>query len=132
MSSASLDTNALVRLLIGDIPIQANKVRKLLHQPLNFHVGDLAIGEFCFVAEKVYQLTRPEIIERLNFILHVPNINCNRVLFSTAITLFSAHPALSFVDCCLAIQAELNNALPLYTFDKKLANQSGGLAKLIG
>ncbi len=131
MKTVSLDTNVLLRLLIEDVPKQAQQARELIRQPFTFRVSDLAISEFCFVTDKLYGLTRAETVERLEFLLRLPNISCNRGLFEQALPLYATHPALSFIDCCLAIQAELNDAVPLYTFDKKLANQSGGRAQLI-
>ena len=56
--------------------------------------------------------------------MSLQQVNCNRMLFDRALMLFQSHPALSMEDCCLAVYAELNDAEPLYTFDKKLAKQS--------
>ena len=41
-----------------------------------------------------------------------------------SIVQFSLHPKLSFEDCYLATSAELSDAKPLWTFDRKLANQA--------
>jgi predicted nucleic acid-binding protein len=51
-------------------------------------------------------------------------VSCNRVLFEGAMPLYIEHSGLSFEDCCLSVYAQLNNAEPLWTFDKKLANQA--------
>ncbi len=48
-----------------------------------------------------------------------------------AFNLYTAHPQLSFTDCCFAAHAEADNAKPLCTFDQKLAKQSDGTARLI-
>ncbi len=45
--------------------------------------------------------------------------------------MYLENPKLSFNDCCLAGYAALNEAEPLWTFDKDLAKTSG-TAKLLG
>ena len=44
-------------------------------------------------------------------------------MFQQALPIYQAHSSLSFTDVCLAIYAQLNDALPLCTFDKKLSTQ---------
>lgn len=131
MKHVSLDTNCLARVLLNDVPEQAKKITDLLELNYYFHVSDYVFSEFCFLAEQVYKLDRKSIANSLETIMNIPKINCNQNLFKQVLPLYIQHPALSFIDCCLAVQAQLNNALPLYTFDKKLALQSNGLAKLI-
>ena len=62
--------------------------------------------------------------------MKLKQINCNQALFEKALALFIAHANLSFEDCCLAAYAQITDAEPLWTFDKKLANQAPS-AKLI-
>ena len=47
----------------------------------------------------------------------------NRELVESVFPFYLKHPKLSFNDCMLGALAELNKAEPLYTLDKKLANQ---------
>lgn len=130
-NNTSLDTNCLLRYFLEDIPDQTEAIDRLLEQPYKFHVSDITISEFCFVSEKFYKLPRQQIGECLNRLLNMENFSCNRILFTKVIPVYISSPALSIVDVCLMFYAELNNAVPLYTFDKKLALQSNGLAKLI-
>ncbi len=44
-------------------------------------------------------------------------------MIAKALKIYVIQPVLSFEDCCLSVYAELNDASPLYTFDKKLARQ---------
>lgn len=127
----SLDTNALLRYIVGDIPEQADAVERLLRQAGGqLAVADIAIIEVVFVLNLYYGMSRGEVAEALRMIMNLREINCNRNLFNAALTDFVEHPALSFEDCCLAQYAKLSGAVPLYTFDRKLANQSG-YARLI-
>lgn len=120
----SLDTNALLRLITKDLPHQRRLVVELLNSTTRqFAVSDLAFSEAVFALSRHYTFSREDIRARLLSFMGLRNINCNRVMLVKALDHFVKHPALSFEDCCLAVYAELNEAEPLYTFDKKLANQ---------
>lgn len=121
----SLDTSAIVRLLTNDIPLKRDKIAHIIESSnLPVAVADIAIAETVFVLGREYGFNRPAIAASLRaFMLH-PKINCNRIMIDRALELFVGHSALSFEDCCLAVYAELNDAVPLYTFDKKLAAQT--------
>ncbi|MDR2063704.1 MAG: PIN domain-containing protein [Candidatus Nomurabacteria bacterium] len=121
----SLDTSILVRLITGDIPHQCQKARHIINRPVNYHVADIAIVELVYVLENYYHYDRAHINEALFSIIDLPNIKCNRALFQSALPIYLAHPKLSFVDCCLTEYARLKQSEPLWTFDKKLAMQSG-------
>ena len=126
MKIDSLDTNLIVHYIAGDIPEQRKKVETLLKTPGMVHrIESLTITETVYVLEKAYASTREETINQLNFFLarFSDHISYDHHLTSKVFPFYLAHPKLSFDDCYLAALAELNNATPLYTFDKKLANQ---------
>jgi predicted nucleic-acid-binding protein len=128
MANGSLDTNVLLRLLLNDIPHQHDAVKRLVAQRSGlFSVADTAIIELAFALGKYYGLARPQIAEAITGLMQLEEINCNHQLFEKVIPLFVNYPALSFEDCCLATYARLNGAEPLWTFDKKLANQAPGV-----
>jgi predicted nucleic-acid-binding protein len=127
----SLDTNVVLRLLLNDEPSQHTAAAKLLEiNSGQFAVADLVVTEVVFALGRYYNFSRPQIAEAVSGLMQLPIINCNRALFERALALFEAHHGLSFEDCCLAVYAELNQAEPLYTFDRKLANQAPN-AKLV-
>lgn len=129
--SGSLDTNALLRLLLNDIPPQHEAVKALLIKaPGQLAVADIAIIELVFVLERHYGLSRQQAQEAVAGLMQLQEITCNRSLFERALPLYLNHSALSFEDCCLSSYAALNEAEPLWTFDKKLASQAAA-AKLI-
>lgn len=122
--TGSFDTNVLLRLLLNDIPKQHTAAKKLMGQAANqFAVADTVIIELVFGLDRYYGFRRPQIAEAVDGLMKLKEINCNRALFEGALPLFVNHNGLSFEDCCLAVHAQLNNAVPLWTFDKKLANQ---------
>ena len=122
--TGSFDTNVLLRLLLNDIPDQHDAVKKLLeHAASQFDITDTAIIELVFALDRYYGFNRLQIAEAIDGLMKLKEINCNQALFESALPLFINHSGLSFEDCCLAVYARLNNAVPLWTFDKKLANQ---------
>lgn len=128
----SLDTSAVLRFLVRDDVAQANMVGELLGtSKAQVMVADVAIVEIVHVLTRYYQLERDDAIALVTGFINLPIINCNRGLFDRAFEAYATHPALSFEDCYLAMDAELNDALPLYAFDKKLARQFSQ-AELIG
>jgi predicted nucleic-acid-binding protein len=132
MASGSFDTNAILRLLLNDIPDQHNAVKTLIDQADNdqFYIADTAIIELVFVLHRYYNFRRSQISEALMGFMKLKEISCNRLLFERLLPTFVEHAALSFEDCYLTVHAELNNVAPLWTFDKKLASQAAN-AKLI-
>lgn len=127
----SLDTNTLLRLVLGDVPPQTAAVETLLAQGSSFDVSDFAIIEMVFVLEKVYRLPRALVTENVYTIIRHPHINCNRGLFSLTLPLYSENTKLSIVDCVLTQYAEINKAAPLYTFDADLAKTCPTTTKLL-
>ena len=123
--NGSVDTNILLRLLLNDIPEQHTAAKELMQQSTNqVAVADTAVIELVFVLDRHYGFSRIQISEALDGLMKLKEINCNRVLFENATALFTEHSGLSFEDCCLSTYANLNGAEPLWTFDKKLANQA--------
>lgn len=129
--SGSLDTNALLRLLLNDVTEQHEAIKKLLRGTSSrLAVADIAVIELVFVLERHYRFSRQQVKEAIDGLMQLREISCNQTLFENALPVYTNHSALSFEDCCLSIYATLSQAEPLWTFDKKLANQTAG-AKLI-
>ena len=121
--TASLDACCILRWLLQDIPEQAQAVHELLSNPGSYYVADTTLMEVVYVLERIYKQERYFIASCLNLICSLNQINCNRLLISTVLPVYTANPAVSFADCCAAIYAEINKAQPLLTFDKKLASK---------
>jgi predicted nucleic-acid-binding protein len=123
--AGSLDANVLLRLMLNDIPEQHDAAVSLLESSrYQFAVADMALIEFVFALEKHYQFKRSAIQETVEALLSLPVINANRALMETVLPLYVKMGGMTFEDCCLQVYADLNNALPLWTFDRKLADRA--------
>ena len=97
---------------------------RLLSQAENrFLVADIAVVEMVFVLGRNYKMSRNEIAAIIKALMSRKEIICNEQLFTPSLEYFVKYPALSFEDCCLTACAGIYQALPLYTFDKKMAHQ---------
>jgi predicted nucleic-acid-binding protein len=122
--AGSLDANVLLRLLLNDLPDQHQAVIKLFQNTSGqFNVSDTAIMETVFVLERNYNFSRSAIVETIDGLMSLAEINCNQSLFMKSLPIFVRNTGLSFEDCCMTVYAELDDAKPLWTFDKKLAKQ---------
>jgi predicted nucleic-acid-binding protein len=120
----SLDTNIALRLLLRDVPEQLGRIEALID---NSKPGSLAIADVVFfecawiLAGKIYNFNRELIGKLLLQIADIPQVNCSRAMLEKAVPLYVSYTSISFIDTCLSVHAELNNAAPLLTFDKRLA-----------
>jgi len=119
----SLDTITLLRLVLADVPKQTTFVEALLADTSQkFAVADMVFAEMVLVLQGgAFGYDRHHIADNLQSIIAIRHINCNRAMLERAIPLYVDHSNISFIDACLAVYAELNDATPLLTFDKKLA-----------
>ena len=129
--SGSLDTCAVLRIFLNDIPDQHERVKLLLEQQnVVYGISDLAVIESIYVLEKGYNFTRPQVEDYLITLISKSNLNLNRPLFLATLPLYLSHPNLSFNDCALATYAKLTDALPLFTFDHQLAKKLDEVVEL--
>lgn len=127
----SLDTNIILRMILQDVPEQCLKVVDLMmRHGVVYRVEPLAITEAVFTLQKSYCWPRSSIVAAMQEFLQEFVGEYNHELFERVFPMYLDCPKLSFNDCCLAAYAALNEAEPLWTFDRALAKQSG-VAKLL-
>ena len=122
----SIDTNIVLRCILGDIPEQRLLAINLLKSANSIHyLSNQALLECIYVLEIAEEMTRQEVVDSLSFFLarFCDHIVYDRNLTTIAFPLYLSHPKLSWTDCALASEAELSHHEPLFTFDRKLANQ---------
>ncbi len=119
----SLDTNIVLRWILGDVTGQTEITDKLLNSGKNLRVSQLVIAEVVYILE-AKGFSRNEIYQTTTRVLAQRDLYIERSIISPALDMYLEHPGVSFVDACLVFDAQENSAVPLYTFDRKLANKS--------
>ena len=133
MAISSLDTSLIVRIIVNDDSEKRLKVLELLSEENHiFHVFLPALTETIYVLERVYGMSREDLINKLSFFLErfSDNLIYDNHLTKIAFPMYLNTPQLSFGDCILSACAEVGRAEPLFTFDKALAKKSAS-AKLL-
>jgi predicted nucleic acid-binding protein len=121
-----LDTNAVLRLQLKDIPEQHLRVSKIITKAgRRFIIPDVVFFEISFTLDRGYKFFRTDIKDFIESLMTIPNIVCNDNILRPALESFVEHPKLSFADCYLAEYARVKQAEPLWTFDRGLARRSG-------
>lgn len=119
----SLDTCVIMRYIWNDIPEQAQRVRALLDdKEKTFFIPDLVVSEIIYNMQ-IANLRRSSIVGVLYELAERKNVEISSFIMDAVLPFFAEHPALSFVDCYAAFEAEKKRREPLLTFDKKLASQ---------
>lgn len=127
----SLDTNVLLRLVLADIPKQYLSARALFDSGMILNISDIVLIETVYALNGYYSVPRDKIYKTIQNLATNQNLQINIAVFEPALKMYSKRPALSVEDCYLVSLASNRNMLPLWTFDKKLALQSNGQAKIL-
>lgn len=123
MSKVVLDTNAFLRILLNDIPTQADRIGELFEQGKKKQkiliVPQIIIFEITFALNKYYHFSKEETVEKLKSILTASYLRIqNREIHKRAIEIFEREN-ISLTDCFLFFYAKKKNA-ELFTFDQQL------------
>jgi predicted nucleic-acid-binding protein len=129
MAPASVDANVLLDWLLERDQARLRAIGHLFQESRELHVADLIVTEVVYVLQTQAKLSRRTISDFVSRIMNEPVFNCNRTMIRRALKAYESEQALSWVDCCALVYADLQNASPLYTHDKQLIKKSAGKAK---
>src|SRR5690348_15486517 len=124
MKKIVIDTNALLRFLLNDIPEQKDIVTKLIVQAKQNKViliiPEIVPFEIDFILRKNYKISKEEIIDKLKSLLSAEYFQIlQKEILKKAINIWSKEN-ISLTDSFLMSFTEEENA-SLFTFDKKLS-----------
>ncbi len=120
----SVDTNVLVRLVIGDDPLQVEQAESFVEN--GAWVSQLVVTEAMWVLGSVYDFSASEIISALSMLLtHESLIIEDSDTVAAAVELFRSKPKLRFTDCLILEISRKAGHLPLGTFDQGLSKIDG-------
>ena len=121
-----IDTNAILRFLLNDIPEQKAIVEKILvkakNNEIKLTVPQIVIFELNFILDKYYHFSKESIIETLKVVVSSDYLQIeSKDVFITAFFLYST-TSNSFVDCFLMGKVQIEKA-EFFTFDAKLKKE---------
>jgi uncharacterized protein len=121
----SLDTNVVLRFLLGDVPEQVAASEKLISEN-NTYVTDVVVVEVVYVLERVIGVSRPNIVKLLKSFLGFGGVVYNPYFLLDVLDLYLQKKKLSIVDC-YAIAETKAYSNKIATFDKDLRKAAGKL-----
>jgi predicted nucleic-acid-binding protein len=120
-----LDTNVLVRYLVGDDPVQTARARRELERDERFLVDSVVLCELVWVLESGYGFSRTEIAGALERILAIAQFEIEgKDLALAALDDFHGSTA-DFSDCLLGRRNRAAGASETLTFDRTLRGLAG-------
>jgi len=120
----AIDTNVLVRLLIGDDARQAASAEAFVRN--GAWVSVLALAETVWVLAKVYNHSSSGVAAAVEMLLDNTHLTVqDSDVVAAALHLFRARPALGFSDCLILELARKAGHLPLGTLDRSLGRVEG-------
>ena len=119
----AIDINILVRFLIGDDELQAQKVHSIFKkaeaQKRELFVPVLVMLEMVWVLDSVYQIPRAEIIDVIKDILLMPIFKFDQLAALQQFVISAQENAHDLSDLLIAHCAKANGCETVMTFDKK-------------
>jgi len=113
----SLDTNVLLRLIVGDDQAQQRTATDTLQNAELVAISVHAFCEFAWVLNRSYQVAKPDIATAIRRILDTRNVVTNRPAVETGLAMLDAGG--DFADGVIAYEGQWLGADTFVSFDKK-------------
>jgi predicted nucleic-acid-binding protein len=118
--SAFVDTNVLVRHLIGDPPKLARRATAYLQRESELLVADLIVAETIYVLESFYGVSRPEISEAMRALIVMESVSVvDAPLLLRAVEIYE-YDRLDFAEAYLIASAESTGVMQVASFDRPI------------
>ena len=118
--SAFVDTNVLVRHLVGDPPEMANRATAYLQSEPELFVADLIVAETIFVLETFYEVERSKICEAMRALIVMESVQIVDVpLLHRAIEIYEFE-RLDYAESYLVACAESTGVARIASFDRSI------------
>jgi predicted nucleic-acid-binding protein len=118
--SAFVDTNVLVRHLVGDPPDMAARATAYLRQETGLLVADLIVAETVYVLESFYEVARPEISETMRALITMESVSVvDAPLLLRTLEIYE-YDRLDFAEAYLVASAESTNVMQVASFDRSI------------
>lgn len=126
----TVDSNVILRFLLGDIPDHAERSKRLFQQAnpetSALFIPATAIAEVSYVLTRLYNTPRARAADALMGICQLFGVEIeNRNAIEAALAFWRANGGLSFVDCYHLALTEHMGLNQIYSFDKKMGRYPG-------
>ena len=121
-----LDTNVILRYLLNDHPDQSPRVQARLAGEESFTVPAHILVEVAVVLEKVYALSRAQLVPALSAFVAQSNLavsGLNKPLVLAALNLCQPSKRVGFADAFLWAEAMQSESATVLTFDQRFPSQ---------
>jgi predicted nucleic-acid-binding protein len=116
-----LDTSALIRFLTNDIPVNAQKIKKIIESDSRLKIPDVVFPELEYVLlSKTYNATKENILKSFKFLVSKTNISVSKEVIK-AVEIYE-DTVLDMADCIIAANSTSDK---LVTYDKRLKKIKG-------
>ena len=125
---STLDTNVLIRYLVGDVPEQADAARKLIEGLTPDAPGFICrevVLEVAWVLERTYRFTRIQVADALMDMTASDSLVVEDSDDVAAAAYSYRRGGVGFSDLMILKASQRANAAPLHTFDQRLARMQG-------
>lgn len=112
----AVDTNVLVRLVVGDDEIQQNKAAEILDSADLVAVSVHILCEFAWVLQSRYKVAKPDIAGAIRAVLDLQNIVANRPAIEAGLLVLEAGG--DFADGVIAFDGKWLGGETFVSFDK--------------
>jgi predicted nucleic-acid-binding protein len=120
----TVDTNVLVRLIIGDDSHETAAADAIVQQGV--WVSVITLADAVWTLKKSLKFSPAELATAIEMLLHHKYITLqDSDAVAAALHLFRLRPALGFADCLILELARKAGHLPLATFDRALGRVEG-------
>ena len=124
----ALDTNVLIRYLVGDVPEQAEAARSLIDKLTPDEPGFICrevVLEVAWVLERSYRFTRPQVADALMGLTASDTLVVEQSDDVAAAAYRYRQGGVGFSDLMILRAVERADSTPLLTFDRRLARMQG-------
>jgi predicted nucleic-acid-binding protein len=120
----AIDTNVLVRLMVGDDKAQTAAAQAFVAEGV--WISTVVLAEATWVLTSVYEVGAHALLEATTMLLDHRSLTIQDAdAVTAALKLFRSSPALGFSDCLIVELARKYGHTPVGTFDRRLARAAG-------
>jgi predicted nucleic-acid-binding protein len=125
----AVDTNVLVRFLLGDDAAQADAASAAIERYDILFIPTVVLCELVWVFRRIYRFDRDRLIAAIETLMDHAKVDMDRPAAASGLAMLKV--GCDFADGCLLREAARERCETVLTFDRRFASRSDGQAKLL-